>query len=90
METEATPETSTEDMGEKITTWKTESHQGRGHRHRGMAKKAGNYFLDAEDILFFPLEIEKRNSKFSIQRWELHAYLREYSMRPLKRKILSH
>jgi hypothetical protein len=65
--------TSTEDMGEKITTWKRK-HQGRGHRHRGMAK-SWQLFLDAEDILFFPLEIEKK-FKISIQRWELHAYLR--------------
>ena len=50
--------TSTEDMGEKITTWKRK-HQGRGHRHRGMAK-SWQLFLDAEDILFFPLEIEKK------------------------------
>jgi len=48
-------------------------HQGRGHRHRGMAKKL-QLFLDAEDILFFPLEIEKK-FKISIQRWELQCLL---------------
>lgn len=60
-------------MGEKITRWRPK-HQGRGQRHRGMAKD-WQLFLDAEDILFFHGRIEKK-FKISIQRWELYTYVR--------------
>jgi hypothetical protein len=65
--------TFTGDMEGKIIEWRR-SHRGRGQRHRGMAK-SWQLFLDAEDILFFPREIEKK-FKISIQQWDLYAYLR--------------
>jgi hypothetical protein len=74
--------TSTEEMGEKITKW-ISSHRGQGG-HRGMAKD-WQLFLDAEDILFFPREIEKK-FKISIQQWDLYIYLRKFDQ-ALDRKL---
>lgn len=65
----------TTEMGDEIIKW-IPSHRGRGQRRRGMAKD-WQLFLDAEDILFFPREIEKK-FKISIQRWELYSYLQKF------------
>lgn len=61
------------DIGEEITKWR-QTHQGRGERHRGMAKD-WQLFLDVENILFFPQAIEKK-FKVSIQKWNLYSDLR--------------
>src|SRR3989304_6416112 len=65
---------STKEMADKIIKWRRRN-QGRGQRHRGMAKD-WQLFLDAEDILFFPWEIEKK-FKISLQRFHLIIYLRK-------------
>jgi len=70
-------------MGDKIIEWRR-SRRGQGSRPRGMAKD-WQLFLDAENILFFPQEIEKK-FKISIQRWDIYAYVRVFD-KAIKRKI---
>lgn len=65
--------TKSSNKGGEIIAWR-KSHRGQGSRHRGMAK-SWQLFLDAEDILFFPSEIEKK-FKISIQEWDLYTDLR--------------
>lgn len=74
---------STKKMGDKIIEWRR-SRRGQGSRPRGMAKD-WQLFLDAENILFFPQEIEKK-FKISIQRWDIYAYVRVLD-KAIKRKI---
>jgi hypothetical protein len=75
--------TFTKKMGDEIIEWRR-SHRGQGSRPRGMAKD-WQLFLDAENILFFPQEIEKK-FKISIQRWDIYAYVRVFD-KAIKRKI---